>query len=158
MKMIKWVVIEFSKNSVDKIAIIRSKFPDKIHNIPSVQEPEIRSKMNPFERAIEDEIKKVILSSSSKSCVLNLIPTNVLKNCIDILVAPITDIIDISMDTSTFPKKIKEAHVRPLLKIKYIPKLTEKLQVCVLLEFHFQNLRKGNSQLAASSYKTYPSI
>ena len=44
------------------------------------------------------------------------IPTNVRKYYLDILVAPITDIITIPMDTSTFPKKIKEAHVRPLLK------------------------------------------
>ena len=57
------------------------------------------------------------------------------------------------MDTSTFPKKIKEAHVRPLLKKTYLPKLTEKLQACILLEFYFQNLRKGSSRLAASSYK-----
>ena len=43
---------------VNKIATIRSKFQDKVHNIPSVQKPEIRSKMNSFERATEDEIKK----------------------------------------------------------------------------------------------------
>ena len=88
---------------MDEIAIIRSQFPDKVNNIPSVQKPEIRSKMNSFERAIEDEIKKLILSSSSKSCDLDPIPTSVLKNCLDILVTPITDIITISMDTSTFP-------------------------------------------------------
>ena len=94
---------------------------------------EIRSKLS-FERATEDEIKKLILSSSSKSCDLDPIPTNVLKYCLDILVTPITDIINISMDTSTFPKKIKEAHV------------------CILLEFHFQNLKKVSSRLAARSY------
>ena len=88
------------------------------------------------------KLKKLILSSSSKSCDLDPIPTNVLNYYLDILVAPITDIINISMDTSTFPKKIKEAHVRPLLKKTYLPKLTEKLQVCILFEFHFQNLRK----------------
>ena len=43
---------------MDKVAIIRSKFPDKAHNIPSVQKPEIKSKMNSLERATEDEIKK----------------------------------------------------------------------------------------------------
>ena len=99
---------------VDKIETIRSKFPDKIQNIPQVQKPEIRSKMNVFERASEDEIKKLILSSSSKSCDLDPIPTSVLKNCLDI--TPITDIINISMETSTFPQNFKEAHVRPLLK------------------------------------------
>ena len=93
---------------MDKIEIIRSKFPDKVHNILSVQKTEIRSKMNSFERATKDEIKKLILSSSSKSCDLDPIPTNVLNYCLDILVTPITDIINISMDTSTFPKKSKK--------------------------------------------------
>ena len=81
----------FLKDFVDKIAATRSKFQN--------------SKMNSFERATEDEIKKLILSSSSKSCDLDPIPTSVLKNRLDILVTPITDIINISMDTSTFPKK-----------------------------------------------------
>ena len=44
------------------------------------------------------------------------IPSSVLKNCLDILITPITDIINISMETSTFPQNFKEAHVRPLLK------------------------------------------
>ena len=82
--------------------------------------------MNSFERAAEDEIKKLILSSSSKSCDLDPIPTSVLKNCLDIIVTPITDIITISMDLNTFPKRIKEAHVRPLLKKIYLSKRTEK--------------------------------
>ena len=57
------------------------------------------------------------------------------------------------MDTGTFLKKIKEAHVRPLLEKTSLPKRTEKLQACILLEFHYQKLRKGSSRSAASSYK-----
>ena len=72
--------------------------------------------MNVFERASEDEIKKLILSSSSKSCDLDPIPTSVLKNCLDILITFITNIVNISMEISTFPQNFKEAHVRPLLK------------------------------------------
>ena len=83
---------------------------------------EIRSKMNGFESASEDEIKKLILSSSPKSCDLDPIPTSVLKNCLDILITPITDIINISMEISTFPKNSKEAHVRLLLKKTSLPK------------------------------------
>ena len=71
--------------------------------------------MNVFESASEDEIKKLILSSSSKSRDLNPIPTSVLKNCLDISITPITDIINILMDTSTFPQNFKDAHVRKLL-------------------------------------------
>ena len=91
---------------MDKIETIRSKFPEKVQNIPQVQKTEIRSKMNVFERASENEIKKPIFSSSSKSCDLDPIPTSVLKNCLDILIAPITDIINILMETSTFFRKI----------------------------------------------------
>ena len=101
---VKSLCDHFSKYFVDKIAIIRSKFPDKIQNTPPVQKKtEIRSKMNVFESASEDEIKKLILSPSSKSCDLDPIPTSVLKNCLDILITPMTDIINISMNTSTFP-------------------------------------------------------
>ena len=107
---------------MDKIETIRSKVQGKVQNIPQVQNPEIRSKIDVFERASEDEIKELILSSSLKSCDLDPIPRSVLKNCLDILITPITDIINISMETSTFPQNVKEAHVRPLLKKTSFPK------------------------------------
>ena len=62
---------------MDKIETVRSKFPDKVQNIPQVQKTEIRSKKNVFERASEDEIKKLIFSLSSKSCDLDPILTRV---------------------------------------------------------------------------------
>ena len=62
---------------------IPSKFLDEIQNIPSVLKTEIRSIMNVFERVTEDKIKKLILSSSSKSCYLDTFLTSVLKNCLD---------------------------------------------------------------------------
>ena len=103
---------------MDKIETIRSKFPDKVQNITQVQKPEIRYKMNVFERASEDEIKKLIFGSSSKSCDLDPIPTSMLKKCRDKLKTPITDIINISLETSTFLQNFKEAHVRPLALLK----------------------------------------
>ena len=71
--------------------------------------------MSVSERATEDEIRKLFLSSSSKSCHLDPISTSVLKNCLEILMTPITTI-NISMQTSTFPHNFKEARARPLLK------------------------------------------
>ena len=152
---------------MDRIATIRSIFPDKVHNIPSVQKPEIRSKMNPFERATEDDIKELILSSSSKSCDLDPIPTSVLRNCVDILVTTITDIIIISMDTSTFPKKI---NVRPLLKkhlflnelknhrpvsnLSFITKILEEV-VDHRLQAHIKNNHISNP--LQSAYRKYHS-
>ena len=41
---------------------------------------------------------------------------------IDISVTPITNIINISMETSTFPQNFKKTHVIILLKITSLPK------------------------------------
>ena len=98
--------------------------------------------MNVFERASEDEIKKLILSSSSKSCDLDPIPTSVLKNCLDIIITPITDIINISMESSTFPQNFKEAHVRPLLKKTYLSKKLKKYRPVPNLSFISKILEK----------------
>ena len=54
----------------------------------------------------------------------------------------------------TFLQNFQEAHVRPLLEKTSSLKQTERLQACILLEFHFKNLRKGSNQSAARSYKT----
>ena len=93
-----------------------------------MQKPEIRSKMNVFERASEDEIKNLILSSSLKLCDLDPIPTSVWKNCLDILITSITDINNISMEATKPPKTFQEAHARLLLKknlfLKAILKVT----------------------------------
>ena len=114
--------------------------------------------MNVFERASEDEIKKLIMSSSSKLCDLDPNPT--IANCLDILITPITDIITISMETSTFPQNFKEAHVRPLLKkislprndlknyrpvsnISFISKILEKI-VAKRLQAHIKNNHLSN--------------
>ena len=78
--------------------------------------------MNIFERATEYEIKKVILSSSSKSYNLDPIRTRELKNCCDILITPFIDISNISMEISTFPQNFTEAHGRPFLTIKSLLK------------------------------------
>ena len=50
--------------------------------------------MNVFENASEHEIKKLILSSLSKSRDLDPTPTSVLSKCLGILLTPITDIIN----------------------------------------------------------------
>ena len=79
--------------------------------------------MNVYESVSEDEIKKLILSSSSKSCDLNSIPTSVLKNCLETLMTPITDIINISME-STFPKNVKDHYLKKHLFLKTNWKIT----------------------------------
>ena len=58
----------------------------------------------------------IVMESASKSCDPDPIPTNILKALLDILIKPITTIINLSLESGTFPLSFKEAHVTPLLK------------------------------------------
>ena len=68
------------------------------------------------EPATTDEVKKLILTSPSKTCDLDPIPTELLKSCLDVLLVPITQIVNLSLISGTFPDIFKTSHVIPLLK------------------------------------------
>ena len=60
-----------------------------------------------------DEVKKLILSSQDTSCDL---PTKLLKSCLDVLLTPITNIVNLSLESGSFPAVLKVSHITPLLK------------------------------------------
>ena len=63
-------------------------------------------------------------SSPSKSCSLDPIPTSLLKECVNELSPIIARIVNLSLETGTFPSLYKKAIVRPLIKK---PSLERKL-------------------------------
>ena len=63
----------------------------------------------------------LITASSKKSCPLDPIPTKLLNECVDVLLPPITKIINLSLDSGYFPRAWKCALVRPLLKKDGLP-------------------------------------
>ena len=63
-----------------------------------------------------DEVRHLVLQAPRKSSDLDPIPTILLKDCIDILITPITSIINSSLTEGSFPLHFKSAHVCPLLK------------------------------------------
>ena len=62
------------------------------------------------------EVRELINKSKTKSCMLDPIPTALLKLCIDELLHPITDIVNSSLQEGIFPENWKTAIVMPLLK------------------------------------------
>ena len=107
----------FGSFFIDKISIIRSAFPtcplsDGLHAAPAPGVPTLDS----FSTASEEEIRRLIMASPNKSCDLDPIPTPLVKSCIDILITPITSIVNLSLLEGTFPALFKTAHVSPLLK------------------------------------------
>ena len=103
----------------------------------------------------EDEVRKFIHSSPTKSCALDPIPTWLLKKCADQLVPVLTLIINTSLSTAEFSDDLKKAFVSPLIKksildceilknfrpvsnLSFLSKLIERI-VCVQLVDHLKN-------------------
>ena len=106
----------FSPFFVNKIEQIRMKLCDPKHNVPHIPPPGINFPMTSFEPATADEVRKSILSSQDKSCDLDPLPAKLLKSCLDILLTPITNIVNLSLESGSFPDVLKVSHITPLLK------------------------------------------
>ena len=119
---VKSLCEDFAKYFCDKIRTIRANFSNQVDDdVPSVQKPKIKNKLFNLEPASEDEVRKIIMKSASKSRDLDPIPTDILKALLDILFKPITTIINLSPESGTFPLSFKEAHVTPLLNKSNLP-------------------------------------
>ena len=64
----------------------------------------------------KDEMRKLVMKSSSAFSDLDPAPTWLLKECIDVIITPITQMVNLSLHTGVFPDTMKVAHVKPLLK------------------------------------------
>ena len=80
------------------------------------------SYLDMFTAVCEDDVKKIILSSPTKSCSLDPWPTFLVKQYLDILRVPITKIVNLSLSTGEFPERFRAAVVTPLHKKPSLPK------------------------------------
>ena len=113
-----------------------------------------------------DEVRKQVLKSASKCYEVDPMPTQLLKQNIEIVLPTITRIINISLLEGKFTTNLKEALLRPLLKkmgleiilsnyhpvsnLSYISKLIEMAacdQIVHLAE------SSGNTELMQSAYR-----
>ena len=131
----------------DKISLIHSAFTDHNSDIVNADSPQLNSQLASFEPATPADVRNIIMSSPSKSCDLDPLPTILLKACLDVLIKPITYIINASLCSGLFPEYFKCAHVNPVLKKTTLPK--EELnsyRPISNLSFISENTRKGCSK------------
>ena len=102
----------FFKEKIENIKKSFSHVTPPAHNQPN----NIASHLNHLTPVTQEKIKKTITSGNSKSCILDPIPTALLKSCLDSLLPAITAIVNSSLESSTFPDQYKTASVTPILK------------------------------------------
>ncbi len=96
-----------------------------------------------FKPATQDEVRVVIMKSSSKSCELDPLPKHLLKKVLECLFPLITRIINKSLVESDLPAYLKKAHIRPLTKKPKLDKeVLEKYRAVSNLPFLSKILEK----------------
>ena len=68
-----------------------------------------------FRKVSHDEVAKALLSSSERYCDLDPVPTSLLKQCLSVLLPTITNIVNPSLSSRTFPDQFKHSVLKPLL-------------------------------------------
>ena len=110
----------FASFFTNKISKIRDTFSasGSFNDTPDYVPPAF----NTFKPVTEDEVRKCINGSPTKSCLLDPIPTFLLRDCLDILLPSITKLVNYSLSDGSFPSAFKRAVVTPLIKKASLPK------------------------------------
>ena len=99
-----------------------------------------------------DEVRRIVLAAPPKSCSLDPIPTNLLRDCIDAILPYLTAMVNASLCQGCLPVSQKKAVVTPLLKkpsldvhdlknyrpvsnLSFVSKLVERVAVKQLVEY-----------------------
>ena len=105
---------QFAEHFIEKLKKIRNNLNgyDRYHVDEAMQAPTLGE----LEPLIEDEVTKVIMSMASKSCEIDPVPTNLLKEILPKVIKPITKIINTSLELGVFASQWKVAIVKPIFK------------------------------------------
>ena len=104
--------MEFFTAKIEKICSTFSASANLQHIIPDSPPPMFST----FSTVTEDQVTNVIANSPSKSCSLDPWPTFLVLDYLDILITPITSIINASLEQGMCPNFFKQPHVTPILK------------------------------------------
>ena len=74
------------------------------------------SSFTAFRRVDMESLRKLVLRAPTKSCLLDPVPTNILKDCLDELRPILSTTINLSLESGFYRDFWKESVVTPLLK------------------------------------------
>ncbi len=140
---------------------------DSVNVLPPV-ELECQHVFDTFQPLTQEQVRKFIVKSPCKTCTLDPIPTDLLHQCLDLLLPVITDIINMSLQNGSFPDEYKLALVTPLLKklglelifpsyrpvsnLQFLSKLTERAVASQFVDYIRDKQLKELLQSAYSQY------
>ena len=125
-----------------------------------------RERFTCFTPTNQPDLMKIISKTMTKSCQLDPIKTNILKDNISVLAPVLVDIVNTSLEDAIVTENLKSAMVRPLLKkpslplifknfrpvsnLSYLSKLIERV-VCEQIMFFAE--KSGNLEKYQLAYR-----
>ena len=82
-----------------------------------------------FNEVSEDEVRKIIKNSPRKSCLLDPVPTFLLKDCVEILLPSITKLVNLSLAEGVFLK-----NSRRQLSLLSLRKHHFQMRICKIID------------------------
>ncbi len=76
----------------------------------------IQNVMDRFKELDQSEVCRIVKGCTNKSCILDSLPTWLLKENIDVVLPVLTDIVNTSLTSGVFPMDLKQTIVTPILK------------------------------------------
>ena len=148
----KDLAVSFNNYFIEKIAKICSDLIGKHQQLPpyiKILAPPGTHNLSNFQLITLPKLQKLVLSTPNKNCMLDPIPTALLKQILPSIVALIADIINTSLRDGMVPESFKRALVKHLLKktslelleknyrpvsnLSYISKLVEHVMAAQLV-------------------------
>ena len=81
---------------------------------------DVDKRFSSFFKCSQLDVRSVVMNSPTKTCILDVIPTGVFKNYVDIFLPYLTDLINSCFSTGCFPVGCKRAVVTPILKKQFL--------------------------------------
>ncbi|XP_062379523.1 uncharacterized protein LOC134068036 [Sardina pilchardus] len=106
----------FFKGKIDKIRLnISAKLFIQHPELPATNRGKLNL-MSEFNLIDYETLEKTVQILSSSTCVLDTLPTNFFKTVFHLIASDVLHIVNTSLLSGTFPKSLKTAVVKPLLK------------------------------------------
>ena len=154
---------QFSDYFINKIVKIQGSICEKQSEIENIEllrkelEEYTGELLEEFTSISESELQTIVLGMSNASCMLDPLPTDLLKLCIDEILPALTRIVNLSIQNSEVSRDLKVAVVKPLLKkmsldpeefknyrpvsnLSFLSKVIEKV-IAVKLQHHLDSNR-----------------
>uniref|UniRef100_A0A3Q1JKY8 Reverse transcriptase domain-containing protein n=1 Tax=Anabas testudineus TaxID=64144 RepID=A0A3Q1JKY8_ANATE len=133
---------DFASFFTNKVVAISSQFTPPDNDI-LLTKPDDASHFT-FSTLSEDDVSTLVLSNRPTTCSLDPIPSTLLQAIAPTLIPAITQIINTSLTTGTFPTSFKQAQITPLLKKPSLdPSLVENYRPVSLLSFLAKTLERA---------------